>query len=69
MFQFYCLNGNNKHPFETGRGALPDLERPLGFVTGFMARHEKGRIIEAAINMRFNDLIHIAANAANQPDV
>jgi hypothetical protein len=34
-----------------------------------MARHEKARIIEPVVNVRFDDFIHIAANTADQPDV
>jgi len=44
------------------------FEGPLFAVTGFIARHEKARIIEAAGNVSFDNLIHIAANTADQPD-
>lgn len=34
-----------------------------------MSRHEEARIIEPAINVRLYNLIDIAANTADQPDV
>jgi hypothetical protein len=34
-----------------------------------MARHEEARIIDPAFYISFHNLIHIAANTADQPDV
>jgi hypothetical protein len=69
MFHYKDYSGNNKHPFEKRLTVSPNLERPLFFITSFMARHEKARIIEPVVNMRLYDFIHIAANTADQPDI
>jgi hypothetical protein len=45
------------------------LAGPLFFITGFMTRHEEAWIIEPVIDVSFNDLIHIAANTCDQPDI
>jgi len=34
-----------------------------------MARHEETRLIETAVDVSFYDLIHIAANTCDPPDV
>jgi hypothetical protein len=54
---------------KTGEPPCRILRGSLYFVTGFMSRHEEARIIEPAINVRFYNLIDIAANTADQPDV
>jgi hypothetical protein len=68
LFQFF-LNGNNGYPFKNRQSTLPNFKEALFFVTDFMARHEEARIIEPAVNVRFDNLIHVAANTADQPDV
>ena len=45
------------------------LESFLLWVAGFIARHEEARIIEPVLNMRFDHLIDIAANTADELDV
>jgi len=61
--------GTIETQLKTGKPHCRILKKPLFSVAGSIARHEETRIIEPAVNVRFDNLIYVAANTADQQDV
>jgi len=61
--------GTKDARLKSGKQHCRVLRKSLFFVPGLMSRHEEARIIKPAIDVRFYNFIHIAANTADEPDV